>query len=161
MIPASRPIAHIPLLAAFLQRQGEAVVCWGRKRSGARAREMAAKKELPWLLLEDGFLRSISLMDTSVSLVMDGTGIYYDATAPSQLETLVVQPLSPTEQARARSCFFQVFAKLFWIVRCAILYGEMFVFWLSMVSTSCLSSHMGFAPKRPDWSDLRVYLADG
>ena len=42
--------------------------------------------------LEDGFLRSVGLgadLVRPLSWVMDGTGIYYDATAPSDLETLL------------------------------------------------------------------------
>jgi capsular polysaccharide export protein len=73
MIPASRPIAHIPHLAAFLEGQGEALLAGGGSVR-ARARGIAAKKGLPWLLLEDGFLRSVALMDTSVSLVVNGKG---------------------------------------------------------------------------------------
>lgn len=76
MIPTSRPITCIPNLYAFLKGYGEAVVGWGR------AREMAAWKGLPWLLLEDGFLRSVEREDAALSLVVEDLGIYYDASAP-------------------------------------------------------------------------------
>lgn len=66
---ASRPIARIQHLSAFLEGQGEAVIGLGRKRSGARAWQLASKSGLLWLLLEDGFIHSVRLVDTSVSLI--------------------------------------------------------------------------------------------
>ena len=55
--------------------------------------------------VEDGFLRSRGLgaeLVPPVSLVTDMAGIYYDATRPSQLETLIAarQTLRPDQQAR-------------------------------------------------------------
>jgi len=86
-----------------LPYQGELVLGWGRKWSGQRAVAIAAAEGKEFQLVEDGFLRSVARLDNALSLVLDSSGIYYDATAPSQLEILVAQPLSPTEQARARS----------------------------------------------------------
>lgn len=82
MIATSRPITCIPNLCAFLKGYDEVVVGFGRKRSGGRAREMAAWKGLPWLLLEDGFLRSVEREDAALSLVVEDLGIYYDASGP-------------------------------------------------------------------------------
>lgn len=76
---APHPITRIPHLSGFLEGQGAAVEGWGRKRSGAR--EMAARKGLPWLMLEDGFLRSVEWEDASLSSVVEDLGIYYNATA--------------------------------------------------------------------------------
>ena len=67
----------------------EAIVGWGLKPSSRSGRRRAARTGLPYLALEDGFLRSIGLGETgaaSVSLVVDDLGIYYDATRPSRLE---------------------------------------------------------------------------
>jgi len=67
-------------------------VGWGRKRSGKRAERLAQKYQKPFLLLEDGFVRSVRLgVDgaKSFSIVEDDLGIYYDATAPSKLENLL------------------------------------------------------------------------
>ncbi len=67
----------------------ETVVGWGLKPSSRSGRRRAAQTGLPYLALEDGFLRSIGLGETgaaSVSLVVDDLGIYYDATRPSRLE---------------------------------------------------------------------------
>jgi capsular polysaccharide export protein len=65
---------------------------WGRKRSGQKAMELSRKCGTPFVLLEDGFIRSVGLgVDGSpaFSIVEDDVGIYYDATAPSRLENLL------------------------------------------------------------------------
>ncbi|EAK0804929.1 capsular polysaccharide biosynthesis protein [Campylobacter lari] len=65
---------------------------WGRKKSGLKAVELAKKYNARFLLLEDGFLRSLNLgMENSPSFsnVKDDVGIYYDATAPSKLENIL------------------------------------------------------------------------
>ena len=57
--------------------------------------EMAAKcaeKSIPLFRLEDGFVRSVGLgsnFHQPMSLVLDRTGIYYNSSAPSDLETLL------------------------------------------------------------------------
>lgn len=65
---ATLPITRILHLSAFLGGQGADVVGWGRKRSGGQ--EMAARKGLLWLLLEDGYLRSVEREDAPLSLVL-------------------------------------------------------------------------------------------
>ncbi len=67
-------------------------VGWGRKKSGLKAIELAKKHNVKFLLLEDGFLRSLNLgveNSPSFSIVKDDIGIYYDATAPSKLENIL------------------------------------------------------------------------
>ncbi|HEC1763458.1 TPA: capsular polysaccharide biosynthesis protein [Campylobacter lari] len=67
-------------------------VGWGRKKSGLKAIELAKKHNVKFLLLEDGFLRSLNLgidNSPSFSIVKDNIGIYYDATAPSKLENIL------------------------------------------------------------------------
>ncbi|MCV3470546.1 capsular polysaccharide biosynthesis protein [Campylobacter sp. CNRCH_2015_0814] len=67
-------------------------VGWGRKKSGLKAIELAKKHNVKFLLLEDGFLRSLNLgveNSPSFSIVKDDAGIYYDATAPSKLENIL------------------------------------------------------------------------
>lgn len=62
---------------------------WGRKQSGFKAIKLSQKNNASYVLLEDGFIRSISLGvdgSPSFSIVKDDMGIYYDATAPSRLE---------------------------------------------------------------------------
>lgn len=58
--------------------------------------------------MEDGFIRSNGLGATllaPLSVVIDQQGIYYDATQPSDLETLLCRcdPLTPTQSARVQA----------------------------------------------------------
>ena len=99
----SRKFSRIPHLSAFLggevrlagKEGGEActaVAGWGHKPTADKARRYAAAHGLPYIAVEDGFLRSLRLgcEDAApLSLVVDYTGIYYDATGPSDLETLL------------------------------------------------------------------------
>lgn len=65
---------------------------WGRKKSGLKAVVLAKKHQTSFVLLEDGFIRSIGLGvegSPSFSIVEDDIGIYYDATAPSKLEHIL------------------------------------------------------------------------
>ncbi|EGG0462161.1 capsular polysaccharide biosynthesis protein [Campylobacter lari] len=67
-------------------------VGWGRKKSGLKAVELSKKHSVKFLLLEDGFLRSLNLgveNSPSFSIVKDEVGIYYDTTAPSKLENIL------------------------------------------------------------------------
>ncbi|EAI2991195.1 capsular polysaccharide biosynthesis protein [Campylobacter lari] len=67
-------------------------VGWGRKKSGLRAIELAKKYNAKFLLLEDGFLRSLNLgveNSPSFSIVKDDVGIYYDAMVSSKLENIL------------------------------------------------------------------------
>jgi Capsule polysaccharide export protein len=79
---------------------------WGLKPSAEKARAIAASRGLPYLSLEDGFLRSLGLGVNGSplhSLIVDHSGIYYDATRPSDLESLIVeQSLDETQLQRAR-----------------------------------------------------------
>ncbi len=105
----SRGILNIPYLGSFLgiesvskksrylpifnpARQNEIVIGWGLKRNTLSARSYAKSTNSRYLTLEDGFLRSIGLgVDGSppLSLVVDDLGVYYDATQPSRLETIL------------------------------------------------------------------------
>ncbi|EAI4081314.1 capsular polysaccharide biosynthesis protein [Campylobacter jejuni] len=65
---------------------------WGRKKSGLKAMNFAKKYKTKFILLEDGFIRSLNLgveNSPSFSIVKDDIGIYYDATMPSKLENLL------------------------------------------------------------------------
>jgi capsular polysaccharide export protein len=84
-----------------------AVAGWGQRQTAERARAYARHHDLPFLALEDGFLRSCGLGVAGappLSLVVDDLGIYYDATQPSRLEALIAA-LVPDDrmQAQARS----------------------------------------------------------
>jgi len=80
-------------LFTFFSRKKDAVFYgWGRKKSGQKAVALAKKHNASFVLLEDGFIRSIGLGidgSPSFSLVEDDVGIYYDATTPSKLENIL------------------------------------------------------------------------
>lgn len=99
----SRGMRRIPHLAAFLRAEivtprlfssprFDAVAGWGFRPTAARARALAARAKVPYIAVEDGFLRSVGLAVAGyppLSLVVDDVGIYYDATRPSRLEQLI------------------------------------------------------------------------
>ncbi|HWA73939.1 MAG TPA: capsular polysaccharide biosynthesis protein [Polyangiaceae bacterium] len=102
----SRGIARIPRLPAFLgcgeivpnpssseARSLSAVAGWGHKPTARAAREFARTHGVPYLALEDGFLRSVGLggSEPPLSLVLDDLGIYYDAGGPSRIEQLLAE----------------------------------------------------------------------
>jgi capsular polysaccharide export protein len=65
---------------------------WGMKPSAQKALALSKKYNIPYLALEDGFLRSIGLgVDGAppFSICFDDVGIYYDATRPSRLENIL------------------------------------------------------------------------
>lgn len=68
-----------------------AIAGWGLRPSSRSARLFAEKHRLPYLSLEDGFLRSWGTGDrySPLSIVIDGVGIYYDGTRPSAIEMLL------------------------------------------------------------------------
>lgn len=118
LLVPGRGVARIPHLEAFLPEIEEvrraaapaddtdAIAGWGFKPTAKRARAMAAEKDLPYIALEDGFLRSIGLGEAgtpSLSLVADDLGIYYDARQPSRLEALLELGGWQTDELLARA----------------------------------------------------------
>lgn len=99
----SRGILRLPALDALLDAEiiphtwrgfgqpVDAIAGWGAKPNTARARRYAARHGLPYLALEDGFIRSHGTGERfpPLALVVDDQGIYYDSTRPSALETLL------------------------------------------------------------------------
>lgn len=107
-LAASQTLAVIlgerPVFYSRLRPLGcENFLGWGRKWSGRRAIELSVHYGRAFRLVEDGFLRSVGRYETAVSLVLDGKGIYYDCTEPSDLESLAQKTLSQFEIERARS----------------------------------------------------------
>lgn len=78
-----------------------AVAGWGHKPSANRARAAAQRHGLPYLAFEDGFLRSLrpGPVQRPVSMIMDRSGIYYDARQPSDLETMIASGRFTTEES--------------------------------------------------------------
>ncbi|BEU04042.1 hypothetical protein OAG1_28420 [Agarivorans sp. OAG1] len=67
-------------------------VGWGKKPNTKMLNTYAKQHGIDYFRLEDGFisyLKHPSENDSRLSLVIDSTGIYYDATAPSDLENLL------------------------------------------------------------------------
>ncbi|RKS28728.1 capsular polysaccharide biosynthesis protein [Pseudomonas sp. WPR_5_2] len=80
----------------------------GYKSSSDHARVLCKRWGIPYVALEDGFLRSSSLGvegDTPMSMVVDPIGIHYLADRPSLLENILQTPhtLTAAELATARS----------------------------------------------------------
>lgn len=72
-------------------RKADLLVDWGNKRHSKLA-PISHKRSIPILALEDGFIRSLGLGvegSRSFSIISDWTGIYYDATRPSDLENIL------------------------------------------------------------------------
>lgn len=116
----SQGIRKITALAAFLtefdhfsrisglKTKPDAVLGWGLKPTSTRARQYAKRHALPYIALEDGFLRSLGLGVNGYqphSMVVDHTGIYYDASRPSDLENwLNSSTFEMDELELARQC---------------------------------------------------------
>jgi len=95
------PLPGLP----WRERRPALVVGWGMKANTRPARAFAARHALPYLTLEDGFLRSVDLGIRGAapySVVVDDVGIYYDARRPSRLEQLLNgEALAPLPGAAA------------------------------------------------------------
>ncbi|WP_302138309.1 capsular polysaccharide biosynthesis protein [Halomonas alkalicola] len=89
-----------------------AVLGWGSKPTARRAQRLARRRGLPYVALEDGFLRSLGLGAMGYqphSLVVDRRGIYYDASRASDLECLIIEAgFSADELARARQAMARI-----------------------------------------------------
>ncbi|QPI62877.1 capsular polysaccharide biosynthesis protein [Vreelandella venusta] len=95
-----------------LSSKPSAVIGWGLKPTSDGARHYAARHRLPYVALEDGFLRSLGLGVEGYqphSIVVDYTGIYYDASRPSDLENWLNHATFDAEElAQARRCIEQL-----------------------------------------------------
>lgn len=98
----SAGVVRIPQLAtlvgAAVKRLGmgrfaavDAIAGWGLRPSTRKARAYAQRHGLPYVALEDGFLRSFGTGQhfPPLSMVLDDVGVYYDCTRPSALERLL------------------------------------------------------------------------
>lgn len=92
------------------------VAGWGHKPTADTARAWAARRGVPYLALEDGFIRSYGLGvdgEDPLSLIVDDIGIYYEAGQPSRLEKMLAdEPLDdPALLAAARALIDQLRAQ--------------------------------------------------
>jgi len=84
-------VTHLNLGQILGVRRMSAVYGWGFRPSTRLPRKIAGQFGIPFINLEDGFLRSFApgRAYPPVSLVVDHQGIYYAADRPSDLETLL------------------------------------------------------------------------
>ncbi|MBG8972308.1 capsular polysaccharide biosynthesis protein, partial [Neisseria meningitidis] len=113
VIPAYIPlrsfgIRKIPNITQFLPEyslnktvfNAQTIIGWGLRPTTHQARAFAQSHGLPFVALEDGFLRSLGLGVAGYppfALVYDDIGIYYDTTRPSRLEQLILAANMPSE----------------------------------------------------------------
>lgn len=85
------PVTHLNLWQVLGARRMQAVYGWGFRPSTRLPRRLASQFGVPFINLEDGFLRSFApgRAYPPVSLVIDHQGIYYAGDQPSDLETLL------------------------------------------------------------------------
>lgn len=79
---------------------------WGHKKTSEKLRYLAKKRSIPYLSLEDGFLRSLNLgvnNQDPLSLIIDQSGIYYDATETSDLEKIIINDIDDVNQLEHKS----------------------------------------------------------
>lgn len=76
----------------------DAIGVWGDRPVAARGKRAAVRRNLPLVHIEDAFLRSVTSVDHEplMGLTIDETGNYLDASAPSDLENLLNDPVSNT-----------------------------------------------------------------
>ena len=89
---------------ALARRERADLVGWASKIT-RQDKAAAIRDGVALVMMEDGFLRSVGLgagLARGGSYVLDRSGIYYDSTAPSDLETLLeTAEIGPDETSRA------------------------------------------------------------
>lgn len=75
----------------FFKKAINGYLGWGRRRASLISRYFAKKNHMPFIAIEDGFLRSFSYASLTppLSFVVDFSGIYYDSFCSSDLELLL------------------------------------------------------------------------
>lgn len=111
----SAPLAQMPHLPAMLGgpvRHGflpwdATVLAWGDRQPARMAAILARLGRRPLLRLEDGFLRSVGLGKAgapTVAVIVDRTGMHFDARHPSDIETLINRAgRTPAQRDRSKA----------------------------------------------------------
>ncbi|WP_298982912.1 hypothetical protein [uncultured Roseibium sp.] len=75
----------------FFSSRADVIAGWGHKNTATEARNAAIAHAIPYVAVEDGFLRSINpgSKEPPFSMIIDRTGVYYDARQPSDLEAFI------------------------------------------------------------------------
>ncbi len=97
------PVSH-----GLSANEGDVVLGWGEKENTEKARAYAHKNRLEYWRLEDGFIGYLShpaIDNRRLSLIVDKSGVYYDAHSSSDLEKLLNRDDWVTDDltSRARS----------------------------------------------------------
>jgi capsular polysaccharide export protein len=97
--------AGIRYFPAVLPFSVDGFVGWGGRASGTRARRLGRRFGKPVIILEDGFLKSYApgRLEPAHSYVVDRSGIYFDATGPSDLGRLIEASVDAAASERARN----------------------------------------------------------
>ncbi len=105
--PAGPPrfVSGFPAAMRHAKETGASIAAWGM--TAVRLRPRLAQASISCIAIEDGFLRSVGLGAAFVqplSLVFDRSGLYFDPTHPSDIETLLAEAtFGDDELQRARS----------------------------------------------------------
>ncbi len=100
-----RRLRRILTLAGYRLRMGlpgpeDAVAIWGDSPTAHRGRAVAARRGAALIRVEDAFLRSLQpgrAGEAPLGLLIDRTGLHFDGSAPSDVETLLMRhPLDDT-----------------------------------------------------------------
>ena len=81
-----------PVTHGLNTKEGDVVLGWGEKENTEKARAYAHKNRLDYWRLEDGFIGYLShpaIDNRRLSLIVDKSGVYYDAHSSSDLEKLL------------------------------------------------------------------------
>lgn len=99
---------------AIARAKGGGIAVWASREPAALSQH-AACAGVPVLRMEDGFIRSAGLGADFVppaSITLDGTGLYFDPSRPSDLELILDRiELDPPQRARARRLIEMVVAR--------------------------------------------------
>jgi len=100
-----RFVPHARAAGALMPTEHDRLIFWGRDVPGDLA-ALAQNTGARLLRMEDGFVRSVGLgsdLIRPLSLVLDGRGIYFDPTSPSDLEHILgTAEFTEEELRRAR-----------------------------------------------------------
>lgn len=118
LLRAKKAIYYRHKTDAWKAAAGEVFVLWGisqipRKMAFRKLQQLLGR---PLLIVEDGFIRSLDIGlsgEPGLSIILDDTTAYYDATQPSRLQRLLEAGpnMTPAEMQRARQAINLIVSK--------------------------------------------------